>query len=147
MSGIRNTSIIEALQRIAQKYGMKEMAAKLDKSPSTLYAELNPWGEPGKAKAGFDDAIEIMRESNDITPLVLVASEFGYHLVADNAAPDRQTISEEVCQDMEAMGQWASVCTDPSASERSVKETAHKLRQEICETEALKLNRIQAGAR
>lgn len=63
METIRNQSVIEALQKAAQDYGIKELAALLDKRPSTLYAELKPWAEPGKAKMGIDDAVEIMRQT------------------------------------------------------------------------------------
>ena len=61
MKQIRNTAVMEVLSEDARAYGIKRLAPELDKEPSSLYGELNPYGDQGKAKMSFDDAIEAMR--------------------------------------------------------------------------------------
>lgn len=42
MSSLQNPTIIEAIQQAAQAFGIRKIAAALDKAPSTVYSELNP---------------------------------------------------------------------------------------------------------
>lgn len=144
MCEIRTPAVIEALQYAAQAYGMKKLAPLLDKKPSTLYAELNPWGEQGKAKIGMDDAIEIMRITEDYTALELMAAELGFRLAAKDARPDKENVAEELCQDTQCIGEWARVCSAPDATETEVRRARQALAREADQTEALKVNEIKA---
>lgn len=145
MERIRTEDILEALQKTAQTYGIKKLAPLLDKQPSTLYAELNPWGESGKAKLGLLDAFEIMRQTADFSALALLVSDCGFRLVSKTPVPDRQTVAEEICQDTEKLGEWASICANPTATEKQIRLARQKLEQELDETEALKLTEIRQG--
>lgn len=143
MRKIRNEDILEALQRAAQAYGIKSLAPMLDKQPSTLYGELNPWGEPGKAKLGLLDAFEIMRITGDFTALELLAADSGFRLVCKSPDPDRETVAEEICQDTEKLGEWANVCGNPTSTEAQVRKARQNLAREVDQTEALKLKEIR----
>lgn len=143
MSHIRNTAIIEAIQKACHSYGVKKIAAELDKQPSTLYGELNPWGGE-KAKLGLDDAIEIIRITGDATVLSLIAAELGYRLVSKNPHPDKTTVPEECCQDMEAYGKFVSVCNNPSSTEKEIRMARHEVAREIDETEDLAIEERRA---
>lgn len=116
MCEIRTPAVIEALQQAAQKHGIKALAAELNKAPSTLYAELSPWGEPGKAKMGLDDALEIMRLTGDFTPLEIAASAAGYRLEPLAALPDKPTVAEEVADVARELGNLADVYMDKCAT-------------------------------
>lgn len=45
MGTLQNPTVIEAIQQAAQTHGIRKIAAALDKAPSTVYSELNPWGD------------------------------------------------------------------------------------------------------
>ena len=36
------------------------------------------------------------------------------------AAPDKETVAEELADDVQGLGRWADVCTDPTASKAEV---------------------------
>lgn len=143
MDKIRNEDILEALQKAAQTYGIKKLAPMLDKQPSTLYGELNPWGEAGKAKLGLMDAFEIMRITGDFTALELLVADSGFRLASKNPEPDKKTVPEELCQDGEAVGDWMTVCTNPASTEAEVRKARQRIAKEVDETEALKLAEIR----
>ena len=54
MKQIRNTAVMEALSEAVRKYGIKKIAPELDKEPSSLYGELNPYGDQSKAKLSLE---------------------------------------------------------------------------------------------
>lgn len=146
MYEIRNRSIIEAIQEAAHGYGLKALAPMLDKRPSTLYAELDPWGDPGKAKLGLDDGLEIMRITGDYTGLELAAAAHGFRLFPMNAAPDKATVAEELADDTQKIGVWARVCMRSDATEAEVHLAAEELRRDVDETEMLKVAEVRRRA-
>jgi hypothetical protein len=103
MGEVQNPSVIERVQLAAQGYGIKRIAAELNKAPSTVYSELNPWGDRSKAKLGFEDAIEIMRLTGDYTPLVEAAASLGLAVVTESPVPDKSTSREEGADDLRAL--------------------------------------------
>ena len=139
MTPLQNPSVIEAVQQAAQAYGIRRVAAALDKAPSTIYSELNPWGDRQKFKLGLEDAAAIAELTGDVTAFALIASELGYRLVPKTSAPDKETVAEELVQDMQEMGRWAGICADPTASKAEVERAAAALVNEIGETKELKL--------
>ena len=141
MTPLQNPSVIEAVQQAAQAYGIRRVAAALDKAPSTIYSELNPWGDRQKAKLGLEDAAAIAELTGDVTAFALIANSLGYHLVPKTSAPDKETVAEELVDDLQGLGRWADVCTDPTASKAEVEREAAALVDEIIETKELKLRR------
>lgn len=139
MAIVQNPSVIEAVQQAAQAYGIRRVAAALDKAPSTIYSELNPWGDRQKAKLGLEDAAAIAELTGDVTAFALIANSLGYHLVPKTAMPDKETVAEELVQDMQELGHWADVCADLKASRAEVERAAAALVNEIGETKELKL--------
>lgn len=99
-------AVIEAIQRAAQKRGIKEVAAEMDLSPSSLYAMLNPWGDRASSKLGLEAAIFLMRYTGDKTPLALIAGELGCSVI-ERKAPDKPTVAEESVQDFAAVSALA----------------------------------------
>lgn len=74
---------VEAVQQAVQNsgYSNRYLAAELDKRPSSLYNELNPFAWDGcTAKLGLEDAIRIMEIIEDHTPLELISSHFNCSL-------------------------------------------------------------------
>ena len=69
----------------------------------------------------------------------LIANSLGYHLVPKTSAPDKETVAEELADDVQGLGRWADVCTDPTASKAEVEREAAALVDEIIETKELKL--------
>ena len=69
----------------------------------------------------------------------LIAHELGYCLTRKAAAPDKETVAEELVQDMQELGHWADVCADLKASRAEVERAAAALVNEIGETKELKL--------
>lgn len=89
---------------MAQQHTSVEfLAARLNKAPSTLYNELNPYPHDGStAKLGLEDAIRICELINDTTPLTQMADHFGYSLYDHNRDPDAENMREEVLQGYQA---------------------------------------------
>lgn len=144
MRQIRNTSVMEVLSEEARAFGIKRLAPELDKEPSTLYAELNPYGDQSKAKLSFDDAVEIMRLIRSVTALELASSSLGFRLVRVDAVPDKPTVAEELADDTQNLGVWANICMDACATEKEVELAAAALHKNVEETKAIKLADIAA---
>jgi hypothetical protein len=66
----------------------KDIAAAIGKPYSTLLRELNPFD--GQAKLGVETLVEIMRVTQNVEPLKLMAEALGYELVGV-CAPRRKT--------------------------------------------------------
>ena len=115
MCEIRKPHIIEAIQAAAQGHGIKTVAAHLDKRPSTLYAELSPWPEPGKAKLGLDDALEIMRLTGNHSGLVLMAEELGYRLESADTHPDHDDVRDEMLDDVSRVALFHTLMREGAA--------------------------------
>lgn len=133
MCEIRKPFIIEAVQKAAQAHGIKAVAAHLDKRPSTLYGELSPWPEPGKAKLGLDDALEIMRLSGDHTALALMAESLGYRLESVRVTPDHDDIRDEMLDDTSRVGLFHTLMRE-GAAVPVVVQACHDAHRELDET-------------
>ncbi len=94
--------VIEAIQRAAQKRGIKEIAAEMDLAPSSLYSMLNPWGDRASSKLGLEAAIWLMRYTGDKSALALIAGELGCSVI-ERREPDKPTVAEESVQDFAAV--------------------------------------------
>ena len=77
--------LVEHLQQAASRHGVKELACELNKAPSSLYAELNPYDTQGKL--GLCDAAGIMSLTGDHTALEMLAGMLGYRLVPVDGDP------------------------------------------------------------
>lgn len=99
MKQIRNTAVMEALSEAVRKYGIKKIAPELDKEPSSLYGELNPYGDQSKAKLSLDDAIEAMRLTKNYAALELIAAELGMRVCPVDAMPDKEDVRDEMLDD------------------------------------------------
>lgn len=139
---IRNPSIMEALSDDARTYGIKTLAPKLNKESSTLYAELNPWGDQGKGKLSLDDAIEIMRITQKFKTLDLIASALGFRLVPVDVVPDKPTVAEELADDTQKLGSWAAACMSEASTATDIELAAAALHKDIDETKSIKLAEI-----
>jgi hypothetical protein len=80
---------------------VEAMAAELDKAPSTLYNELNPFGT-GPAKLGLDDAREIMRHIKCPDLADALAADLGYRLVRMSDTPNGKDMTDECLQGLHA---------------------------------------------
>lgn len=86
---------------------VEAMAAELDKAPSTLYNELNPFGaEP--AKLGLDDAREIMRHIKCQDLADALAADLGYRLVSMADTPNGKDMADECLQGLHVAAEFTS---------------------------------------
>lgn len=99
MKQIRNTAVMEAMSEAVRKYGIKKIAPELDKEPSSLYGELNPYGDQSKAKLSLDDAIEAMRLTKNYAALELIAAELGMRVCPVDSMPDKEDVRDEMLDD------------------------------------------------
>ena len=99
MKQIRNTAVMEVLSEAVRKYGIKKIAPELDKEPSSLYGELNPYGDQSKAKLSLDDAIEAMRLTKNYAALELIAAELGMRVCPVDSMPDKEDVRDEMLDD------------------------------------------------
>lgn len=106
MKQIRNTAVMEALSEDARAYGIKLLAPELDKEPSSLYGELNPYGDQSKAKLSFDDAIEAMRTMHKFTALELAANSLGLRACPMDAMPDKEDVRDEMLDDCKLLREF-----------------------------------------
>ena len=106
MKQIRNTAVMEALSEDARAYGITLLAPELDKEPSSLYGELNPYGDQGKAKLSFDDAIEAMRTMHKYTALELAAKSLGLRACPMDAMPDKEDVRDEMLDDCKLLREF-----------------------------------------
>jgi hypothetical protein len=90
-----------------QSVSMKQLAAELNKAPSTLYNELNPYPHDGStAKLGLEDAIRIMDLIGDYTPLNFITHHCGYTLRQSSHDPDGNNFEHECLQGYQAVAQF-----------------------------------------
>ena len=103
MCEVQHPSIIEKTQQAAQSYGIKALAAELNRAPSTVYSELNPWGDRTKAKLGVEDWISIMQATGDFSAFVEAGIKLGLSVLVENPIPDKPTSREEGADDLRAV--------------------------------------------
>lgn len=145
MKGIQNEAIIEAFQRAAQAFGIKELAAALDKAPSTLYAELNPWGDRSKSKLGLEDAIVHSELTGDTAGWKLAADRLGCSWTSKDVNPNRETPIEELAECTAAFGVFGSVIDNPKATIHELIAAAEDLITNVEEATKLKRHEILKG--
>lgn len=138
---VRNTAIIEALSEDVRGYGIKLVAPEIDKEVSSLYGELNPYGEQQKGKLGLDDAIEIMRIVG-VRALILMANELGYDLTSKIASPDGDCIKGESLQAYHATNEFLQKANDPTTTPQQLALLRNTARKELDDVEALANNAI-----
>lgn len=94
--------IIEALRSVARprdKAGFRELAESMDMVSSSLGNLLNPYADRSVVKVGLEQAIHIMKERGDFSPLALIANECGFALIPMYSKPDKDTVLEELLDD------------------------------------------------
>ena len=106
MKQIRNAAVMEALSEDARAYGIKLLAPELDKEPSSLYGDLNPYGDQSNAKLSFDDAIEAMRTMHKYTALELAANSLGLRACPMDAMPDKEDVRDEMLDDCKLLREF-----------------------------------------
>lgn len=90
--------IIEAVQKAARKYpgSIRGMAAEMDMAPSSLGNVLNPYADRATVKLGLEQTLFIMKKTEDVSALRLMAAEFGYSLLPMGAPPDHDVAGEQL---------------------------------------------------
>lgn len=134
---VKNSAVIEALSDAVRAYGVKRIAAEFGRTPASIYGELNPYGDQTKAKVSFDDAIEMIRLTGDTMPLKLAAASLGLTVSEKVVVPDKETVCEEIADDMEIYADFVRVCRDLSTSQADVRKVRDAVRREIDQTEKL----------
>jgi hypothetical protein len=82
---------------------VEEIAGELDKRPSTLFNELNPYHE-STAKLGLEDAHEIMKLVGSPALLEAMAADLGYMVTSmAEVTPDKADIRDECLDDYPAL--------------------------------------------
>ena len=103
---LQTPNVIAALQAAAQRKGIKDVAAEMDMSPSSLYTACNPYGDRSVSKMGIELAIAIMRYTGDKSALAIMAGELGCSVI-ERREPDKPTVAEESVQDFAAVSALA----------------------------------------
>lgn len=142
MNRIPNETVIEAFQRAAQDYGIKKLAGEMDKAPSTLYAELNPWGDRSKSKLGLEDAMRIAMLTGDIRGFELALDALGYAVQPKTAVPNRETAVEELAEDTIDFGRFAWAVNNPDIDQGELISARDNLIENIHQTVAAKEKEI-----
>lgn len=140
---LQNPGIIEAFAAGVMAFGHEAVRKKLRKGKTSLYGEMNPYGDQKKAKLSVDDAIEATRITGNVTWLSMLAGELGYTLTPNDTRPDKATVAEESADDMIGLGDFTRVVNDPKATVREVRAASMAVRRNIRETEALKIAEIE----
>ena len=129
---LQRPNVIEALQKAAQRHGMKDIAAEMDMTLTNLYAVLNPYGDRNVAKMGLELALGIMRYTGDKTALALMARELGCSLI-EMREPDQPTLAEEILQDYHALCSLAQAMRDKQGP-KLIHELTYEVHSEIEQT-------------
>ena len=132
---LQKPALIEAIQRAAQRKGIKDVAGELDLAPSSLYAMLNPYGDRTVCKLGIENALAIMQYTGDKSPLAIMAGELGCSIV-ERREPDKPTTAEEGLQDVSAVSRFEQAVQE-HASLAEVNRLAMEAYSEIGQTVAL----------
>ncbi len=113
---ILDTETTEKFRYVCQKavfenpkgMSVKEIAFALDKSPSTLYGELNPQPNPNgcTAKLGALDLFQIMALTQVKEPLQFQASHLVCRLVPIVGKPDGRNMDDECLQILPAVSRF-----------------------------------------
>lgn len=133
MTERQRQSVVEKIQAPAHAYGVKRLAAELNKAPSTVYSELNPWGDRSKFKLGLEDALEIMSLMRDFSGLVEACAQLGLVVVMQAPVADKDTVEKEKADDIRALADFHAAIAN-GASEVEVRTLAGQVKDEIMET-------------
>ncbi len=106
-------AFVAEVQKAVQRssWSIEHLAAKLDKAPSTLYAELNPWGDTTH-KLGLQDAICILDCIRDYTPLQIISHHCGYSVKEQGREPDGRNMDHECLQGYQAVSRFIEAAQD-----------------------------------
>lgn len=120
------TAIVQT-EAQASNTSMKMLAAELDKAPSTLYQQLNPYDFNGRL--GVEDAHDIMKMVGSISLVEAMAADFNCRVECMDAKPDGEDMRHEQLQAYEAVGLFIQAVDKGFSSkelypllERAVKE-------------------------
>jgi hypothetical protein len=140
MAGLRH--ITEAVQAAAFAYhgGVPELAKKLDKRPSTLYDELNPYeGKTGNGKIGLEDYVTLAKETGDRKAVQMICAELGGRFVPVDLPEDDSPRGGLV---------WAATTACLAFLDAVKSGDIHHTRLSILHSEAVsRLDAVQAGVR
>lgn len=84
-------------------FGLNPETMKPNKSPFTLYREINP--NDADAKLGYITLIQLMLKIKIFTPIRIIARICGFKLVKLQVTPDQPTAMHEAAQDVEVLGE------------------------------------------
>lgn len=131
MREIRNKAVIETISEEVRAFGIKRVAPEINKEASSLYGELNPYGDQGKAKLSYDDAIETMRVIGSVESLRIAAESLGYRLEKVQANPDGKNMHHECLQVSEAVTDFTRAATAKNTSKRELLFLKGKVVKEV----------------
>ncbi|SNR99153.1 hypothetical protein SAMN04488503_2224 [Humidesulfovibrio mexicanus] len=95
----------------------EELLVLLDKAPSTLNNELNPFPTPNKL--GLEDAWKLIQKISDTSVLAHMATALGFLLRSnDEACPDQPTLPEEMLDDVPALAAYHQAMRDELPTEQ-----------------------------
>lgn len=100
------SDIYEILETMADGAGKTRniIAVEIGKEASTLRRELNPF-DPG-AKFGIESLVPYMNSTGSVLILNFLAERMGYRLERIDSAPDKSTISEEMCDTYQSIAAY-----------------------------------------
>ncbi len=102
-------TFVGAIQQAVFNSGMsmEQIAAKMDKKPSTLYNELNPWpNENSTHKLGLEDFVKILEIIGDYSPLTTICNHFNLNSEPRTATPDKPCVDKEMLDDIPALSDY-----------------------------------------
>lgn len=113
------------------KSGMKVIAAELDKKPSTLYQQLNPYDDKGRL--GLEDAHIIMKSENDLSLVRAMALDMNHTLFPlGKLTPDKATLVEEIVDDFKPLVDMHESMKDgeePTTVEKLMEDHINEVRE------------------
>lgn len=103
---MKEQRLTAVVQRAAQvsKMTTKQLAAELDKAPSTLYQQLNPYDTNGRL--GLEEAHDIMLMVGDMSLVRAMAVDFGCRVELMDAEPDGADMTQDKLQAFQAVGRF-----------------------------------------
>lgn len=114
-------AVQEAVRRSNKSIGW--LAAQLNKAPSTLYDELNPFAEGNgrTSKLGLEDAVRLMELIGDLSPLLQINSHFNLSARSCCRKPNGKDLDEECLQGFQALGRFVEAVRADAAMPELIK--------------------------
>ena len=125
-------SFLELIQDMVlnNKRPAKVIAENCRRPYKTMMRELNPYDEG--AKLGADMVLPLMEQCGDISPIRYLAIRMNYRLIPMNGVePDKLTMAEELCDDIQAVArcQRALLDVEATALEQAEELTAQAIQE------------------